>query len=98
MAAKNYQQNYNNFSKRENNGEITCYVLAKINAQSLKLLSEAGLNIEDWRYVPMVEQYQNMAAMNIKREAVYTALSEEYGVSVSSVKRIIRRMLKRVRM
>lgn len=94
----NRLQKYNYYSESENNNGITCYNLVKINRESLKILSNAGLNIDDWRYVPMVEQFQHMLTMDIKREFIYSMLSEEYGISVSSVKRVIRRMLKQVKM
>lgn len=94
----NRLQKYNYYSENGNSNGITCYILAKINAESLKLLSNAGLNIDDWRHVPMVEQFQHMLTMDFKREIIYSMLSEEYGISVSSVKRVIRRMLKQVKM
>jgi Mor family transcriptional regulator len=61
-------------------------------------MSEIGLDIGDWRYVPMIEQYMNMASMSISRKSIYAILAEEYHISESSVKRVIRRMLRRVRM
>lgn len=94
----NHLQNYKNDSTKRNSDGINGYILAKINRESLKLMSEIGLDIGDWRYVPMIEQYVNMASMSISRKNIYAILSKEYNISESSVKRVIRRMLKRVRM
>lgn len=97
MTAKSLQK-YEKDSTKRNPDNVNGYLLAKINKESLKLMSEIGLDIDDWRYVPMIDQYHNMDSLNISRKNIYAVLSEEYHVSVSSVKRIIRRMLRQVRM
>ena len=98
MMTANHPQNYKNDSTKRNSDGVNGYILVKINRESLKLMSEIGLDIGDWRYVPMIEQYMNMASMSISRKNIYAILSEEYHISESSIKRVIRRMLRRVRM
>ena len=90
-------QKYNNNSKNDNNSCVNGYVLAKINLEALKAMSEVGLNVNDWQYVPLFEQYQHMLTLNVKHEAIYHTLAQQYAVSVSTVKRIIRRMLNQVK-
>ena len=91
-------QNYKNIPDSDNFSVINGYKLAKINLESLKLMSIVGLSITDWKYVTLVEEYMNMRSMGMKAESVHIMLADEYHVSISSVKRIVKRMLKQVRL
>ena len=91
-------QKYNNNSKDNGFDGVSGYLLAKINLETLKLMSEVGLSVTDWRYVGLVEEYRHMLGLGMKREAIRVVLAERYGISVSSVKRIVKRMLKQTRL
>ena len=93
----NRPQNYNNNLKDNDFCIVNGYLLAKINREMLKAMSKVGLNVSDWRYVPLIEEYVNMVGLGMKREHIRAVLADKYDISVSSVKRIVRRMLKQVR-
>ena len=91
-------QKYNNNPKCNGFDGVNGYVLAKINLETLKAMSKIGLTVTDWRYVGLFEEYQHMLGLGMKREAARTVLAERYKISTSSVKRVIRRMLKQTRL
>ena len=84
-------QNYNNSAENSNLQTTNGYLLAKFNEQTLKSMSDIGIKASDVKYVSMFEAYLNMSQMRMKAGAIYRTLAEEYGISVSTVKRIIKR-------
>jgi len=84
-------QNYNNSSENSNLQTTNGYLLAKFNEQTLKSMSDIGIKASDVKYVSMFEAYLNMSQMQMKVGAIYNELAKEYGISVSTVKRVIRR-------
>jgi len=85
-------QNYKNSSENSNLQTTSGYILVKFNEQVLKSLSGMGIKLEDAEYVSMFEAYLNMSQMDIKVGVIYDTLAKEYGISVSTVKRIIGRL------
>ena len=87
-------QIYNNSSKNCSLQTTSGYLLAKFNEPVLKSMSDIGIKASDVKYVSMFEAYLNMSQMRMKVGVIYETLAEEYGISVSTVKRIIRRFKK----
>lgn len=72
--------------------------LVKINRKPMELMSKSGLRAEDYKYVDMYDEYQRMRTDGEKVNYILAHLAERYGVSESSVKRIVRRFSGEVRM
>lgn len=70
------------------------YELVKIMAEGLKMMSTNDVMRDDWRYIPLYEEYQIMRKNGIKYSEVIRMLSEDYCISRSTVERIVRRFRK----
>ena len=68
--------------------------LLKLAAETLKTMSCHDVLRDDWRFVPMYEEYHNMRSMGIKYSEVIRMLAEDYNVGRSTVERAIRRLSK----
>lgn len=66
--------------------------LVKINRKPMELMSNHDLRTDDYRYIPLYDTYQKMRSDGEKVNYIIAHLAEEYGISESSVKRIIRRL------
>ena len=90
-------QIYNNSEEETASlGEISGYMLLKLNINQVKLMSKCDLSVEDARYVALYEQYMTMRKQGDKVAYIISVLAERYGISESTVKRIVRRLSKRV--
>lgn len=68
--------------------------MLKIGGEMLKVMSEHDVMRDDYRYVPMVEEYQQMRRNRVKHVAAVRMLAEEYDISSRTVERVIKRMRK----
>lgn len=66
--------------------------LLKIGGEMLKLMSENDVNRDDWRFVPMYEEFQTMRNNGLKYRECIRMLSEDYNVSRATIERAIRRL------
>ena len=66
--------------------------LLEIGGELLKLMSENDVKRDDYQYVKMFHEYQNMRENGVKYRAAIRMLSEEYQTSKASVERIVRRL------
>ena len=66
--------------------------LLKIGAEMLKLMSRNEVNRDDWRFVPMYEEFQEMRDKGVKYREAVRMLAEDYRVSRATVERAIRRL------
>ena len=66
--------------------------LLKIGGEMLKLMSRNEVNRDDWRFVPMYEDFQEMRDKGVKYREAVRMLAEEYRVSRATVERAIRRL------
>lgn len=66
--------------------------LVKISREALKLMSENDVMRDDWRFVPMYEEFQTMRGNGLKYRECIRMLSEDYNVSRATVERAIRRL------
>ncbi len=70
--------------------------LLKLGESLLKVMSSFGLRPEDWKYIAMYDEYQSLRGRGMKYAYVMAELSEKYGISESTLKRIVRRFSKGV--
>lgn len=66
--------------------------LLKIGGEMLKLMSENEVNRDDWRFVPMYEEFKEMRDKGLKYREAVRMLAEDYHVSRATVERAIRRL------
>ena len=66
--------------------------LLKIGSEMLKLMSENDVNRDDWRYIPMYEEFVEMRRKGVKYRECVRMLSEDYHIGTSTVERAIRRL------
>lgn len=66
--------------------------LLKILAEGLKMLSQCEVTIDDWRYVGMYEEYQQMRRSGLKYRVAVRLLASDYGVSRATVERVLKRL------
>jgi hypothetical protein len=66
--------------------------LLKIGGELLKLMSKHDVLRDDYRYVPMFEEYQNLRRNGLKHRAAITMLGDEYHVSTRTIERVIKRL------
>ena len=66
--------------------------LVKISREVLKLMSRCEVLRDDWRFVPMYEEFKNMRRNGIKYREAVRMLSEDYGISRATVERAIKRL------
>lgn len=57
----------------------------------LKIASENGVMVGDWKYLKLYEEYLNMRKNRLKYKYVIHELAVEHGISRSKVERIIRK-------
>lgn len=66
--------------------------LLKIGGEMLKLMSENEVNRDDWRFVPMYEEFREMREKGLKYREAVRILAEDYHVSRATVERAIKRL------
>ncbi len=71
--------------------------LVKISREAMKMMSNSGIKAEDWQHIELFDEYQTMRGNRDKFRYVIVFLSEKYRLSESSVKRIVRRFSREVR-
>ena len=64
----------------------------------MKMMSECGIKTGDWIYASMYDDYQSMKQKKEKFRYIIAVLSDRYGISESTVKRVIRRLSCEVKM
>lgn len=66
--------------------------LLTISAEILKVMHENGIKIDDYKYVPMYNEYVDMKAQGLKVTYIITVLSQKYNVCERKVYKVIRAM------
>jgi hypothetical protein len=64
----------------------------KIGREFLKLMSSFGLRRDDYLHIELYEEYAMMRGSGEKVDYILCVLSEKYGLSESTVKRIVKRL------
>ena len=62
-----------------------------------KNMSNIGVKMEDYKYIGLCQEYNELVARGEKKEYARAILSKEYSVSESTVFRILSRMNKHIK-
>ncbi len=68
------------------------YEALKLVGGTLKMLSDFEVNCDDWRFVPMYDEFQQMRKNGVKYREAVRMLAEDYHVSRATVERAIKRL------
>lgn len=68
--------------------------LLKISNEALKLMSQNGIYLDDYKYVEAYEQFLRMRMFGVKYRAAIRLLSEERGVGERTLQRAFNRLSK----
>lgn len=86
-------QSYNKNSKEPAiGGEISGYMLLKLNLYQVKIMSKCGLSVDDARHIPMYEEYLSLRGEGVPKERIYQYFRNRYHVSESTAKRVVKRL------
>ena len=67
--------------------------LVKIGKEIMKMLHERGINMEYYRHLPMIEEFDVMKDMGHKTTYIVAHLSEKYGICERKIYKIIGKMM-----
>jgi hypothetical protein len=76
---------------------MTRYELIKAAESILRMCDNAGIAPSEANYLPMYEDWQRLTREGHKKVWILAYLSQQYGISEATVKRIARKMAKRVK-
>lgn len=65
--------------------------LLKLNRELLKTFREAGIRLEDVKYIDLYNEFRPMHAQNIKVSYIVATLAEKYNISERKVYDLVRR-------
>lgn len=65
--------------------------LLKLNKELLKTFREAGIRLEDVKYIDLYNEFRTMHAQNIKVSYIVATLAEKYNISERKVYDLVRR-------
>lgn len=68
------------------------YEALKLVGGTLKMLSVFEINYDDWRFVPLYEEFQEMRDKGMKYREAVRMLAEDYHISRASVEIAIKRL------
>lgn len=63
-------------------------------SEMLKRLHECGIRIDDYKYLPMLVEYEDMMLSGDKKTYVVAYLSDKYGLCERKVYKVISRLMK----
>ena len=66
--------------------------MLKLVRETLKVMSKHDVMRDDWRWIPMYEEFKNMRSSGLKYKECIRMLAEDYKVSRATVERAIRRL------
>lgn len=75
---------------------MTRYDLIKSAESILRICDAAGIDPKEARYLPVFEDWQRLNKEGHKKVWILAYLSQQYGISEATVKRIARKMRKKV--
>lgn len=70
--------------------------LVKISMDMLKLMSEYGIKIDDWKYVNAYYDFLNMRDNRVKYRAAIDTLAKEIHISPRTLERVFKRLSKSI--
>ena len=68
------------------------YEMLKLGGEMLKLMSANEVNRDDWRFVPMYDEFRAMRHNGMKYREAVRMLAEDYHISRATVERAIKRL------
>lgn len=68
--------------------------LLRISTEALKLMSENGIYVDDYKYIDTYEQFLRMRMFGIKYRAAIAILAEERGIGERTLQRAFKRLSK----
>ena len=71
---------------------MEAYKLLFLVKDLLKSMSEIGIKMDDYKYIDLCQEYNELITKGEKKEYARAILSKEYSVSESTVFRIISRL------
>ena len=77
---------------------MTRYELIKSAESILRMCDAAGIAPSEARYLAVYEEWQRLTKEAHKKVWILAYLSQEYGISEATIKRIARKMRKKVTM
>lgn len=66
--------------------------LLKISTEALKLMSENGIYVDDYKYIDAYEQFLRMRMFGIKYRAAIAILAEERSIGERTLQRAFKRL------
>ena len=72
--------------------------LVRFCRELMKRLSKNEIKVNDYKHVDMCDDYCKLVANGHKKEYVIAVLREKYGVSESTLRRVLKRLLCEVKM
>lgn len=75
---------------------MTAFELLYFLQDAMKCLSECDIKMDDYRHIAMYLEFNEMVKNRDKKEYIKTLLARKYGMSESSVIRVIRRFDRQV--
>lgn len=71
---------------------MTKYEILKASASVCKALADNGISPSDYRFIELIEEYNRLKAEGHKYAYITFYLAQQYGVSETSVYRIVKKM------
>lgn len=68
------------------------YEALKLVGGTLKMLSDFEVVLDDWRFVPMYEEFRTMRKHGVKYRECVREMAKDYQVSRATVERAIKRL------
>lgn len=90
---QNYDKNQQNATAYN---EISGYMLLKINLNQVEMMSDYDIPPHYYKYIPLFEDYLCLRAHGYKKAYILTKLVEDYNISESTVKRVIKALSQKV--
>lgn len=66
--------------------------LLKLLREGLKILSDCEVMRDDYKYIGMYEEFQNMRSVGLKYREAVRMLSKDYHIGRATVERVIKRL------
>lgn len=71
---------------------MTKYEILKASASVCKVLADNGISPSDYKFIGLIEEYNRLKAEGHKYAYITFYLAKQYGVSETSVYRIVKKM------
>lgn len=71
---------------------MTKYEILKASASVCKALADNGISPSDYRFIGLIEEYNRLKAEGHKYAYITFYLAQQYGVSETSVYRIVKKL------